>query len=275
MSQSIHYVSGRLGVDPGFTWPSESDATIDADADGQFGTPSKWYIDLSHALSRRLGRQLPQTATYRVVSMEIGLRNKDDTVDNDQGSFFGGTLFYQEPTSYKVDGLQLARAVEKADESGQVDADSFLLSTDRDYSGMRFNWDADSQVSHATAEGFTSLTGAEWDMEEVLSIYGGMVEPANNYSNALWGRRTGTTAAMQWAACICNNAETYSALDDYGWNNPSVTNWTWTAPAGYHIPVLLGLLKGTVSHSNTDTTGIIDDDYEIQVTVGVAGWDAF
>jgi hypothetical protein len=275
----MHMVSGRLGIDPGFRWPSESDDAIDADNDGQFGTPSKAYIDLSEALSQTLGRQVGQCGIYRVGYLEIGLRNKDDTDDNDNGGLFGGTIFYHGATSHKIDALQLARTVERARERTEIDNDSWPLSTDRRYRGMRFNFDADAQVSSPTPESFTNLVGNEWDIHEVFGIYGAMIGEDAEFTNSLWTDRCGKQNKVQWAAHTSSwsqpNLLATAIAGADKMMDVRVNNWKLDLPAGAHLDVLNGLLKMTVSHSNVDPSGFIDDDYEIQVTVGVYGWEAF
>lgn len=273
MTQTMHMVSGRLGVDQGFYF-SEGDKAIDVDDDGQYSAPPPYaIIDLSSALSRMLGRQMPQFAVYRIGYIEIGLRNKDDDVDNKGAGCFGGTVFYNEPTAHKIDGLQLARAVEKASESSIVDTDSLLLSTSRSYSGMRINFSGDDQIGDRTLMGITGLSG-QWDMEEIFSVYGNMLGDPSEYSNSLWGRRTGTTAAVQWAASIMNRAND-SGVSIASTYEPDINNWRLDLPAGAHLDVLNGLLKMTVAWSSTNDFQAVDDDYEIQVTLGVYGWESF
>jgi len=273
MTQSMHMVSGRLGVDGGFYW-NQSDDAIDVDDDGQYSSPiPHGIIDLSVPLSKSLGRQMPQFAVYRIGYIEIGLRNKDDSDDNSGAGCFGGTLKFHEPTSHKIDALQLARAVEKANEGGVVDSDSLFLTTDRSYAGMRVNYDGDSQIEDRTSMGVTGISG-QWDMEEILAIYGQMLSPANTYSNSLWTRRTGTVAQCGWAASIMNRAND-SGLSVASTYEPDINNWRLDLPAGAHLDVLNGLLKLTTAWSSTNDFQTTDDDYEIQVTIGVYGWESF
>lgn len=267
-------VSGRLGIDQGFQF-SESDEAIDVDDDGEYSAPvPSGVIDLSSALSKSLGRQMPQFANYRIGFIEIGLRNKDDTNDNSGAGCFGGTIKYHEPTSHKIDGLQLARACEKASEGGIVDTDSLFLSTQRNYQGMRINFSGDGQIEDRTLMGITGLVG-EWDMKEILAVYGGMLTPANIYANSLWTQRTGALAKIGWAASITNRVNDSGLLETDGAYDPRSDNWRLDLPAGSHLDVLNGLLEMTVSWSSTNDLQIVDDDYEIQVTLGVYGWEAF
>jgi len=56
---------------------------------------------------------------------------------------------------------------------------------------------------------------------------------------------------------------------------PTVNNWRLNLPAGAHLDVMNGLLKMSVAWSSTNDFQATDDDYEIQVTFGVYGWEAF
>jgi len=265
-------VSGRLGIDQGFYF-DESDDAVDVDDDGLMPGPPKAYIDLSSALSKSLGRQMPQFANYRIGYIEVGLRNKDDADDNSGAGCFGGTIKYHEPTSHKIDALQLARAVEKAGEDHVVDSDSLLLSTSKSYSGMRLNFDGDGQIGEDTPMGISGLSG-EWDIEEILAVYGTMLTQADQYSNSLWTRRTGAVAQVQWAASLMNRAND-SGVSIASTYEPTVNNWRLNLPAGAHLDVMNGLLKMSVAWSSTNDFQATDDDYEIQVTFGVYGWEAF
>lgn len=267
-------VSGRLGIDAGFHF-TESDEAIDVDDDGEYSSPAPHgIIDLSHALSKSLGRQMPQYANYRIGYIEIGLRNKDDANDNSGAGCFGGTIKFHEPTSHKIDALQLARAVEKANEMDSVDIDSLLLSTDRSYRGMRLNFDGDSQIADRTPMGISGLSG-QWDMEEILAVYGNMLTKAADYSNALWNRRTGSVAQIGWAASITNRVNDSGLLETDGAYDPRAANWRLDLPSGTHLDVLNGLLKLTIAWSSTNDLQVVDDDYEVQVTFGVYGWESF
>lgn len=276
MTRQLHMVSGRLGMDSGFKF-GQSDDAIDVDDDGEIVPVVNGLIDLSHALSVTLGRQLPQMAIYRVGFIEIGLRNKDDLNDNEGAGFFGGTIKYHAPTSHKIDALQLARKIERIAESDEVDADSFLLSTDRDYTGFRVDFDSGNAVSYTTPCNVTGISG-DWDMEEILALYGQMsTHVASDFPNALWGRRTGGPDQIGWAASIQNrmlSADIVTDPEDYV--NPRINNWKLDLPGNAHLDVLAGMLKVSLAHSMSGgDTLTTDDDYEIQVTIGVYGWEGF
>lgn len=249
---------------------SASDIDIDADADGVY--PPGTYelqVDLSKALSQRLGRQMSMMSVYRVNYIRIDLVNEDDVNDNDTGITVGGKISYWGPSKHRVDAMQLARAAEKAQESTTIDQDSFLLSTEKDYSGLRFNWNDDGQTHHATLEGFTGLVGTEWDLEELFNVYDAM-QGAGEQTNLLWENgRTGWPNQMNFA-CSFNNrgvagATTITDQTPYEWNGN-----------GNYISVLGGLMHLALNYSNVDDPDTtIDDDYRIAITIGVEGWRDF
>lgn len=247
-------------------------ADIDIDADGEMPN-TRILVDLTQALSQRLGRQMSQMSTYRVDSISIHLVNVNDLVDNDSAANFGGRIHYWSPTQHRIDAMQLARQTEKAFESADIDNDSWLLSTDNDYKGMRFNWDADQQIVYATQEGFTALAGNEWDFAELFQTYG-IMEGMPTQTNALWSNsRAGYPNQLGWTASYQNESKTADALDDHTLYVPNSSPFQAT---GLNLEVLGGLLMIDVESSSTDDIGsIVDDDYQILVTIGVTGWSDF
>jgi len=291
MSQAVHYVTGRLGIDEGFAKAAsaftEDDHAIDVDDDGVYSPTEYGIIDLSHALSVTLGKQIPQCAVYRVGSIEIGLRNKDDTNDNNGAGFFGGTVFYYEPNKHNVDAVQLARRTDKAAESTDIDGDSWLLSTSKSYRNFRLNFDADNQISNPVSEGFSAIAGGQWSLSNIFGAYNDMMGGDSDdvqWTNANWQYRTGVPTGVQWVASIVNRVigkyTLTSVLEadlDGGMDvHPSADNHQLVAPGGTHFPVLNGLMKLTIAHCLAGGDGmLVDDDYEIQVTIGVLGWESF
>lgn len=242
--------------------------SIDGDEDGFFTSHNRILIDLSHGLSQKLGRQLSQMSTYELDYLKIEMVNFDDANDNEAGLQVSGDIYYWSPTAHRIDAMQMARQLEKHYESSEVDEDSFLLSTDRDYKGMRFNYDADSQVKFATKENFSVLAGTEWDMNELMGVYGNMQAPASNYSNALWTNRCGGPNSMGFDCSYTN----YTRLTGANNFDPKSDPFEMTKP----ISVLGGLLMVNFTHSSVGSTlNTNDDDYLIRVTVGVKGWSDF
>lgn len=244
---------------------------IDIDNDG-FMPDTRILIDLSHALSQRLGRQMSMFSTYKVDYISINLVNKDDTgVDNDSGAEFAGRVLWHTPSKHRIEALQLMRQLEKVSESTVLDADSWLISTEKDYSGVRFNWDDDDQVLHATSEAFTTLSGSQWDMSELFSIYD-IMEGAPQQQNALWSGRTGYPNSLAWNCYYRNNA-----WDTDGVDSPIYQPESSIFQANnLKLEVLGGLMVIDVTNSSTDDTAhTIDDDYNVVVTIGVSGWSDF
>lgn len=235
-------------------------------ADGTY----ELIVDLSHALSQRLGRQMSMMSVYRVNYIRIELLNNLDLNDNDDGLTVGGKLEFWAPSKHRVDAMQMARAVEKHVETGSIDGDSFLLTTQKDYTGMRFNWDADDQVVYATTEAFSELTGNEWDLLELFNTYDNHMG-VGEQTNRMWtSGRTGYPEQMQWA-CSFNNLGTSS-----GGTIPTGSQaFEWNGGQN-HISVLGGLLHLQVQSTSTDSPfTTVDDDYKIAITIGVEGWRDF
>ena len=267
---AVHMVSRTAGpnTDDWFSWiAGASAADIDIDNDGVM-PDTRALVDLSQALSQRLGRQMSMMSVYKVNYIRIELENVDDVSDNDDGASFGGKVNFWSPTKHRMNAMKLMRSTEQHVEKGSIDQDSFFLSTDHDYSGLRFNWDGDSQVVHATSEGFSALAGSEWDLQELFNVYNQMVEPATVQSNAMWAAdgRCGFPENIGFSCGYWNNVG--------GAYQPQSYAFEWNGGDQY-IEVLGGLLELDVITSSTDAPDIVDDDYQVRITVGVSGWRDF
>lgn len=240
---------------------------IDIDNDGEM-PDTRILVDLSQALSQRLGRQMSMMSVYKINYIRIELENVDDAVDNVDGAQFGGKVNFWSPTKHRMNAMKLARATEKHQEKGEVDADSFFLSTDHDYSGIRFNWDADNQVVFPTAESFTGLAGAEWDLAELFDVYNSMVVQNPVQSNSMWSNdgRCGFPENIGFSVEYWNNVG--------GGYQPHSTAFEWNGGDQY-LEVLGGLLELDVIHSSTESPSLVDDDYRVRITVGITGWRDF
>lgn len=273
---ATHMMSRLAGVQGSYNWFSwsqgASSGDIDIDADGEM-PDTEAVCDLSQALSLRLGKQMSMMSVYKVNYIGIRLVNVDDVTDNTLGAHFGGKVQYWEPSKHRIDAMQAARAVERHAESGEIDADSFLLTTEKDYSGMRFDWDAGGQVAYATSENFAALVGTEWDLKELFQIYSDMLDNENQKANSLWSRRTGIESNMGWTASIQNHMATNIGVPDEYTYNPRSDMWEIYFPEP--IEVLGGLLNVQVNDSSTESLQIQDDDYNLEITVGVTGWSDF
>jgi len=219
-------------------------------------------------------------STYKIDYISIHLVNSDGGLDNDSAANFGGRIHWWTPSKHRIDAMQLARATEKAVESSDIDLDSYLLNTQKSYKGMRFNWNSDDQVAKATAEGFSALSGTEWDLEELFTLYSTMLGEGEE-TNLLWSSgRCGYPNQLGWTATYSNrsDANIYTAAVP-----PEVSVAQQMAPRDFpfvlnnaNIEALGGLLWIDVESSTTDDiASTSDDDYHVLVTVGVSGWSDF
>ena len=266
---SLHFGSRKASLVANewcsFISDNGTNTDIDIDNDGEM-PDTRILVDLSQMLSQRLGKQMSQMASYRVNYIGIQLVNVNDGNDNDGAAEFSGRVHWFEPSKHRIDAMQLARQVEKRNEEADIDSNSWILSLAKRYIGMRFNWDADNQIAAATAEGFSALSGQYWDLKELFTVYNQMTgDVMDSANNKLWSDRTGYESQMGFTAA-------YSNKDEVGYH-PS--NSPFVFQSDNPIEVLGGMLMIDVENSSTDTPQIIDDDYDIMVTVGVSGWSDF
>lgn len=280
MQQALHIVGGQVSTSPspGFN-VIEGTFPIDIDADGEMPpgvTKRKIVCDLSEMLSYRLGKQIPQTATFRVNYLRVGLRNVDDANDNDGPNYFAGTWEWYHPTKHRIDAVQAYRQWAKvSQEANSSDASEFSAIYDGadsdDYKGIRFGWENETDVSHSTISGSATNPFALVDM---LAEYNdGLVNDGLPTKNrALWDRKVGRSSNLGWHA-VCVNGEFIDGFsEDDPINTAFIEDSQWTAPAGYCLEVMGGLLVLNVRYSSTDTVQNIDDDFNLQVDIGISGW---
>lgn len=291
MSKTQHIVATRVTTDAadadyhGAAWGAASPvgSDISPDADGEFPNPPQVIIDISHMMSRALGKQMPMTGTYRVTGIKVGLKNVDDAVDdNDRGAVFAGYIYWHTPTKHKVDAFQASRMLEKNSEHDEIDGDSIFLSSDRDYSGFRFNWSADGDISYPTVGAgvgnFVATTGKqEWSLADILDLYEDALAQPGDKSNSLWTARTGGPSIMRWAAQWNNAQHEDSTLGSTSLiEQPLVGDFVYQAAADRHIDVLGGLMVIEFQSSNTLPNGDASpDDYDIQVELQIEGWSTW
>lgn len=246
---------------------------IQIDNDGEMAN-TQILVDLSAALSTRLGKQMSQMSVYRISHIQIRLVNVNDGLDNESGANFGGRIHWFTPSKHRMDAMKIARTLERKAESIEVDADSFLLSTDKDYSGIRFDWDGGDYAGHtrhATSENFTGLVGSTWDLEELFDVYQDMKMPATDApSNYLWyDGRCGSTEQIGWTASYQNSQD--NNTDYY---NPRSDVFTFMPKSP--IEILSGMFTIDVIDSSVDSPFLGgDDDYYVEVSVGIEGWSDF
>lgn len=253
-----------MGITTGMKWivnaPTSDD--IDGDDDGVMIPAHGGLIDLSDLSSQILGQQVPQSANYTIRRMWVSMRNEDDGTDNDESTYFAGTLRWYYPTQHRLEALSLARQAEKAAESISIDADSTFLATESDYKAIRFSWNAEGgpneydQVRFGTAEGFTEIEGTEWNLQEIFRLYNQM-HPATKDNSLFTGRAGSMTCKVPWstsAATGVGQGDAPARIHD--WNSGEIA-----------ARCLAGLVFFNVSTSSLDEEGGIDDDYEMVIGI--------
>lgn len=273
---------------------------VDEDNDGEIPTSTNynWIVDISHLLSEQLGKQMSMMATYRVKGLHLSLRNVNDTVDNDSSLAIGGTVNWYSPTKHRIDALQYTRKymAEKIAMSNQTASPFAFMPDDKKYKGLRFNWSDDTDsVAGAILDESTVLAGSEYSLKELFDHYnqaiGGLpsesgYDSAGGPGDALWNTRTGVDEvdSLYWNAAYTNRILDKSGAtftpgmvgedaDSYFFA-PSFQTYDWQSDTN-HLAVLGGLMHVKAFHSNTDTAGVTEDDYYIQCTVMVEGWEEF
>jgi len=299
MSKSLHIMSTRVAENPygtdyhGAAWrggegsPVGSD--LSPDEDGYFPNPKPCFIvDISHMLSRALGKQMPMTATYRLTGLKIGIQNVDSVGDdNDRSAFFSGYVFYHGATKHKIDALQAARQVERASEEAELDTDSVFFRMARAYNGFRFNWNQDDQVLYPKDAGmvgdWVAITGKQqWNLSEIHNLYTQGLDHATDKLKTIWTYRTGGANIMRWACSLNNAAHTEKNIwgggglvpDVFLTEEAGINDFHFQTGSDRHIDVLGGLLCVEVGNSNTIPNGDVSkDDYDFTVQIEVEGWD--
>jgi hypothetical protein len=237
---------------------------------------------------------MPMMATYRVKGVQIGLRNVNDLNDNNYGLACGGRINWYSPTKHRVDALQHARAYKRkiaAMASKDAITDPFGMWTEEKmYKGIRFNFNnTDDEVDGALDDDTTIMFGDEFSMFEILSHYNTAIggtptmegyEEAGGAGDALWATRTGVSQfdTLYWNAYYRNSAY----QDGTGFENafifqPEVSGFEYQAGANNHLAVLGGLLRVSFAHTNTDNprAGDVNDNYYLQCSIQVEGWEEF
>lgn len=271
-NQALHICGGYADDDstaPGIKVISGDGFPIDIDADGVYPaqTATKVVLDLSSMLGYRLGKQLPMTANYRVNYIRISPRNVDDTNDNDDSQYFAGTIEFYSPTKHRIDAVQAWRQLEKRLEEDDADSEGLFVSTEDRYKGFRFGWTMASDVSDATGGAPAALPDG-YAIAPMVSTYNtGLHNGTPTQTNAIWDRKVGRSNHMGWALSVSN--------EDTDGKNAFIQDYEWVAPSGHNLEVLGGLLCLNITHSSTDTSNVIDDDFNFHITVGVSGWSSW
>ena len=259
----------------------DSTGAVSPDVDGFLPTAPTAIIDISDLMSQVVGRQCPMTANYRVKGISVSLRNVDDSDDNDRGAVFQGLIGYRHPTQHIIDGLQMAREVSKKSKSDNIGTDGYLLSTDKSYSGFRFNLATNNEVRFATnmsdVQGWaqSAASGLSYaNMNDCLDLWSRHSETPNLYTNKLWSKRAFPKYSLMNFSCGLRNANfvsfsTPNAETESVW----VSDYKWQAPEGHAIDGCGGLMFLQLTHSNSLPTGdAIPDEYRFVINLEVEGW---
>lgn len=258
---TVKLVEDHTGAQGAYWIPPTAPAygDIDIDNDGVMG--QSWHhafvVDLSEVASKVLGRQISMNKSVTLHGLQVGIRPVDDAFDNDESAFFAGGIFFHPATAHKMKALSMARKLEKAIEGSEVDADSFFLSTEKDYAGLRYGWNnlnGLSQIRHQTA-GWPQ--GGYYNLDSIFGAYNQMTESCQ--TNALWGGRAGEAMGTQWIAALASGIGVGDSPP------PGGTSADWHSPSLRHE--ILPLLYGNVVYSSGDEDGAVDDDYIITITV--------
>lgn len=213
-------------------------------------------LDLSAAASVALGKQVSQSQKFRLRRVQIGYRHLDVGIVNESDASFQGVLKWFADTDHMRQAVSLARQVEQAGEEWTVDADSFLLSTEKDYTALRLGWNGSTgEVQHPTIENLSALNGDHWNMDALAGVYNTMTAP--DQTNALFNGRFPGHQGLGWCATISSaSASTADGVARGGPYDDFVAD-------GLLHDVGMGLMACEVTHSSpSEHQGLIEDDYE-------------
>lgn len=288
ISKAVHVVSGVLGIDQGMDTTTADYAEEDADGNP---TDRHYIVDLPHLLSKSLGKQIGQMATFRLKGLGMSLRNVDNTNDNNYGLAVGGKVAFYQPTKHRIDALQYTRDYKRASTGALVSSSSDPFApwqSEKHYRGLRLNFRADGEIEGQTADGTSRMPTTNLNLEDVFEAYNHVIAgnvgeagyPTSGDGMALWTSRVGynETTHLFWNSYYRNSAY----QDGTGFENafifqPEFGAWEYNLPADNHLDVLAGLLDVTITHTNTDNprAGDVNDEYFLQFYCLVEGWEEF
>ena len=287
-SKQLYALTGVLGMTDGMD--TNTQYGITEDADGSTSGPN-WVVDVSEMLSRRIGKQMSQMATYRVKGFRVSIVNQDDANDNNYGITCNGSIDWYTPTSHRIDALQYARQYKK-DLGGSLASDAndpfAPWRTTKEYKGLRFNWSEDGDGVHGATDDDTSiLSGTQFSMSEIFDHYNNAISGTpleegytqTGSGSALWVSRTGEsqTDGISWEASFRNSAYQDGLLEENAWSfEPESMPFDFML-SNNHFDVLGGLLVFRLKGTNTENprAGDVDDHYRLRFTVFVEGWEGF
>lgn len=253
----------------------DSDGAVNIDVDGEYPSTARpvAVIDLSAALSQKLGRQISQNQTFRVNYISVTLENHDDTIDNNESAVFSGRVRWYSPTHHRVEAYKLYRSAWKHYYKGSTNTlafdDEHTATGGGSYQGLRIGLcesAAYEQVPYQATDPFTDVEGAWPNLNIIFNAYDNML-PSGDVSkqpdNALWtSGRTGYPDGIDWSTYLKNNGDNQM--------NAQVGAFQWNGDAD----VMCGLLCLDVQGSSTQggLSAAFTDEYRIRVSVGVSGW---
>lgn len=240
------------------TWINDPgvDNSQDAFEGGQPASQPYAVVDLSAAASVALGQQVSQSQKFRLRGVRIGYRHLDAGADNESDASFQGVLKWFADTPHFREAMSLARQLERSVESVAVDADSFLLSTEKDYGALRVGWNGSTgEIQFPTMEGFGELAGDHYNLDALAGVYNIMTAPDKN--NALFNGRFPGHQGLGWNATIS------SAGEEGGTGMARGGPYDDFVATGLLHEVGAGVLAVEVSHSSPAShQGLVEDDYE-------------
>lgn len=235
-------------------------------AGGEPQVTPRVIVDLSAASSQLLGQQVAQSATYRLRGMTIGFSPKEEanvipgvSYNNESDSAFIGRCLWYPDTDHGRRALSLARRMEREDESDQLDGDSFLLGTDRDYTAVRFGMSDDDDVLYQTLSGsmLDAYSKQQWNLATVMQAYNAMTVP--DQQNALFDGRAPGRGGFSWVASQTSGK---TAAGNGGWITPH-----WFQQDLLH-QCLGGLIELQINASTmAGGEGSFLDDWHTEITV--------
>ena len=156
-------------------------------------------------------------------------------------------------------------------EEDEVDS-GLLGSTAQDqYTGFRYGWFANSDITHATGGAPAELPNG-YAMTAMLSTYNSALENDGVPSRTrnIWDRKVGRSNHLGTHA-VANNGDGQIGATTFA----DIQDGIFTAPSGHSLEVLGGLLALNITHSSPNTPQGIDDDFEVYIDVGISGWSSW
>jgi hypothetical protein len=269
--------SGVMGLSDGLI---TNQTQITEDNDGRFTAGYfNGLVDLTHIMSKLTGKQLSQCANYRIAHISIGLRNVNDTADNDAIIHVGGDIIWYEPNAHTINMLQTLREFVR-DRGAETDPLwATWVDADKTYRGMRFGWDSNTLVDGGSSDGSSNaFTNNNLNLGQALERYAmakGGTPQMEGYNTSGAGQALWENRAPRYTSKMPFDAS-YANPDSGNDERAEARPFSWSAQyPSQEITALGGLLAINLTHGNTDAAGITEDEYEMIVSMGITGWSEF